>query len=134
MLPRHHRSTTRTLLAFLAMVSLASSRYREAVIAESWGKSKPNGHLGSVRDALKEMMQRLRAWSKANFGHVMTEIEKLHTELADLQLQDADRAATRQKMYQLDELLYREEMLWLQRPRITWLKEGERNRLSSHLS
>ena len=29
MLPRHHRSTTRTLLAFLAMVSLASSRSRE---------------------------------------------------------------------------------------------------------
>ena len=30
-------------------------------------------------------------------------------------------------MNELDELLYREEMLWLQRSRITWLKEGERN-------
>jgi hypothetical protein len=27
----------------------------------------------------------------------------------------------------MDELLYREEMMWLQRSRITWLKEGDYN-------
>jgi hypothetical protein len=27
----------------------------------------------------------------------------------------------------MDELLYREEMMWLQRLRIAWLKEGDRN-------
>lgn len=30
-------------------------------------------------------------------------------------------------MEKLDELLYREEMMWLQRSRIIWLKEGGRN-------
>ncbi|XP_073363322.1 uncharacterized protein [Aegilops tauschii subsp. strangulata] len=83
------------------------------VIAETWRKSKPRGHLGAVRDAMKEMMHKLWAWSKENFGHVITEIEKLWTELADVQLHGADRVAIRQKMYKLDELLYREEMLWL---------------------
>ena len=88
---------------------------------------KPTGDLGSIRDALKEMMSKLRSWSQENFGHVKREIEKLRSELADLQLMDGDRATIKQKMFRLDELLYREEMLWLQRSRITWLKEGERN-------
>lgn len=72
-------------------------------------------------------MRSLREWSKANFAHVTRDIERLRGELADLQTDNANRVAIRQKMSELDELLYREEMLWLQRSRITWLKEGERN-------
>lgn len=101
------------------------------VVASGWRKSKPAGNLAAVRDALHEMMNGLRAWSKKNFGHV-TELEKLRSELVDLQLKDADRSLIRQKMAQLNELLYREEMMWLQRSRITWLKEGERNTAYLH--
>lgn len=95
-------------------------------------RSNPVGDLAAVREALHDMMKGLRAWSKEHFGHVTHEIEKRREELADLQLRDADRAEIRQKMFQLDELLYREEMMWLQRSRITWLKEGERNTAYLH--
>lgn len=37
------------------------------------------------------------------------------------------RAAVRQISDRMDELLYREEMMWLQRSRIAWLKEGDQN-------
>lgn len=97
------------------------------VIAGAWEKHRPASNLGSVANSLKEVMNDLRQWSKANFGNVLKEIEKLRTQLAELQLSGEDHAQVRAKMNQLDELLYSEEMLWLQRSRIVWLKEGERN-------
>jgi hypothetical protein len=38
-----------------------------------------------------------------------------------------DSVLVKETMAKMDELLYREEMLWLRRSRITWLKEGDRN-------
>lgn len=83
--------------------------------------------LSSVASSLKEVMKELKQWSMVKFGIVLKKIESLRNNLAKLQLAGADRAHIRTKMNQLDELLYREEMLWLQRSRITWLKEEERN-------
>jgi hypothetical protein len=97
------------------------------VVAQSWEKFKPQGDLGSVAGSLKRMMHSLRSWSLKNFGHVNCEIEKLRTEIANLQEGNADRYSIRQKMNVLDELLYWEEMILLQRARIIWLKQVERN-------
>ena len=97
------------------------------VIANSWAKHRPHGNLGSVAHSLKDLMRNLKEWSNKTFGHVLRDIENLRTQLADLQQGATDRALVKEKMNELDELLYREEMLWLQRSRITWLKEGERN-------
>jgi hypothetical protein len=42
-------------------------------------------------------------------------------------LNNADQRDIRQATDYMQELLYREQMLWLQRSRVTWLKEGDRN-------
>lgn len=97
------------------------------VISKAWEEHKPLGNLGSVSASLKEVMRDLRKCSKENFANVLQEIESLRGRLVDLQLAGADSSMIRGKMNRLDEMLYREEMMLLQRSRITWLKEGERN-------
>ena len=42
-------------------------------------------------------------------------------------LMNAERADIRKHMDEKNELLFREEMLWVPRSRIAWLKEGDRN-------
>ena len=77
--------------------------------------------LDSVVSSLSGVMSVLKIWSKEKFGNVLKEIEKLRREIEELQLVDASSDRIRAKMYELYELLYREEMMWLQRSRITWL-------------
>lgn len=97
------------------------------IISNAWRRAQPVGNLGNMALSLKKVMEELKAWSKENFGNVRRELESLRKELAKLQTDNADRTVIREKMRCMDELLYREEMLWLQRSRISWLQEGDRN-------
>lgn len=72
-------------------------------------------------------MMSLHGWSKRKCKNVGREIEKCRKELAALLESNSDSLAIRGATDRLNELLYREEMLWLQRSRINWLKEGDRN-------
>ena len=71
-------------------------------------------------------MVSLVVWSK-KFGNIRREIAKSRSQLEELMHMNADKADIRMITDRMNELLYQEEMLWLQRSRITWLKEGDRN-------
>jgi hypothetical protein len=81
-----------------------------------------------VVDVLRNMQRALQQWSKEHFGAVTGELNGLRHELEEVKSRTVVcRADIRAITDRMDELLYPEEMMWLQRSRISWLKEGDRN-------
>jgi hypothetical protein len=96
-------------------------------IQQAWRGENAQGDLRHIGVVLKNVLKSLKMWSREKFGSVRQEIEEKRKDLAELQAADVDRNAIREAIREMNELLYREEMLWLQRARVDWLREGDRN-------
>jgi hypothetical protein len=85
-------------------------------IKSVWAAGNLVHHLGDVAKNLTGVMQSLKRQSKQKFGAVTKELEKLRKRLEELTVnpQSANDDEINNTRIRMDEVLYREEMMWLQ--------------------
>jgi hypothetical protein len=100
-----------------------------AAVEEAWSRRVACNDLGDVNATLREVMNSLYGWKNKFFKSVPKELDRLRKAVEETS-QKSDPASIEERqrlLHEMDEMLYREEIQWMQRSRVAWLREGDRN-------
>jgi exonuclease III len=88
-------------------------------VADAWRHAGAKHDLSDIMLGLDSVMTTLQDWSKRKFGNILKELSKARKHLETLRLSNADQKEIRKATDHMNELLYKEELLWIQRSRIS---------------
>jgi hypothetical protein len=100
-----------------------------AAVEEAWSRRVGVHDLSDICSSLRSVMNSLYDWKRQHFKPISKELDKKRKQLEELlTCSNAESIAKQKKIrVEMDELLYREELMWMQRSRIAWLREGDKN-------
>eukprot|EP00253_Pinus_taeda_P035368 PITA_35368 len=105
--------------------------------AEEWWTQSTlqrKGKMHTFQLKLKELRGNIKKWNKEEFGNIMEEKQRLEQEMEEIQQTIIIEGRLEEScktegilISKLEERRKQEEILWRQKSRINWLREGERN-------
>jgi exonuclease III len=91
-------------------------------------------HMYKFQQRLKNFKQHLKSWNKSTFGNILLRKKEIESQLEELQRTFIAGSRTQNLVQEEEQLIAdleacreQEEILWRQKSRVQWLKEGERN-------
>ena len=102
----------------------------ETTIKKAWEMTQSGTRMFMVWNKLKECKRQLGDWSRNSFGSLKKQIEVLKQKIQQaetLSIQDRQHENINGLRRELNLLLGKEEHMWRQRSRISWLTMGDRN-------